>query len=95
MLGVVLTDEIARPQDDDREIGPLNRLRGGQYMPTVEGEQEVASSFCRCRQDMNVLRVNVPAILLKILHRRYSKKLPVDLYQQLIESAAALLGESS
>jgi len=63
-------------------------------MPTVEGEQEVRSSFYRCCQDMNVLGVNVPAILLENLRRRYHKKLPVDLYQQLVESPAALLGES-
>ena len=95
VFGVVLTDEIARPQDDNGKTGLLHRLRRGQYVSTVEGEQEVSSSFYRCRQDMNVLGVNVLAILLKNLRRRYGKKLPIDLYQQLVESPAALLGESS
>ena len=95
MLGVILTDEIARPKDDNGHIGLPDPLRSSQYVSAIEREEELCLSFhCRC-QDVNILGVDVATVLVEGFPGGYHKMLPVDLHQQPVEPPEALLREAS
>lgn len=96
MLRIVFLDELAWPQDCQRDARFSNTVSGHQDVVAVQSNQELRTRLSRRCQDMDVVRIfQMPFVPRHDLRRRYRQKVPANCGEILVEAAQCFLWKAN